>query len=107
MRATTTSLLMAAIWLCTGIAAAGAQPQNGPAGVGPDQGLGQQGPAQPSGPKTAPGSLSHQLSRSGGVIHPPPSADKAIVSPPNQSTSRTPVIPPPGTPGGNPLVQPK
>jgi hypothetical protein len=51
--------------------------------------------------------LSHQLSRSGGVIHPPPTADRGVIAPPNQGTSRTPVIPPPGTPGGNPLVQPK
>jgi hypothetical protein len=42
------------------------------------------------------GSLSHRLSRSGGVLHPPPF-----------SGSSTPVIPPPGTPGGNPHLQPK
>jgi len=60
-----------------------------------------------SGSGKAPGSLSEELSRSGGIIHPPASGDGNVVLPPNQRTSRTPIIPPPGTPGGNPLVQPK
>ncbi|HZU88736.1 MAG TPA: hypothetical protein VE993_05715 [Stellaceae bacterium] len=47
-------------------------------------------------PGTNSGSLSHRLSRSGGVLHPPPF-----------SGNSTPVIPPPGTPGGNPHIQPK
>jgi hypothetical protein len=45
---------------------------------------------------TSGGSLSRRLSRSGGVLHPPPF-----------SGSSTPVIPPPGTPGGNPNIRPK
>jgi hypothetical protein len=60
-----------------------------------------------SGESNPSGSLSHVLSQSGGVIHPPPSADRNVVPPPNQDSSRTPVIRPPGTPGGNPAVQPK
>lgn len=51
------------------------------------------------------GSLSQQLSRSNGVICPPP-IDPAIKKP-APSTGSMPVIPPPGTPGGNPNVQPK
>jgi hypothetical protein len=60
-----------------------------------------------AGSEGAQGSLSHELSRSSGVIHPPPSGDHGVVQPPMQDQSRMPVIPPPGTPGGNPLVRPK
>jgi hypothetical protein len=111
---------MATLGLCVGIGVAGAPGATSAAGV--DQRLAQNTqpptvpngngdtiPQQqpPSGSNPAHGSLSHQLSRSGGVIHPPPTGDGGVVAPPNQGTSRTPVIPPPGTPGGNPLVQPK
>jgi hypothetical protein len=41
-------------------------------------------------------SLSARLNRSGGVLHPP------LLGP-----HSTPVIPPPGTPGGNPNIKPK
>jgi hypothetical protein len=52
------------------------------------------------------GDLSRQLSQSNGVICPPQQVDPAIKQPaPNEGA--TPVIPPPGTPGGNPNVQPK
>lgn len=47
-------------------------------------------------PGTGGRSLSRELSRTGGVIHPPPIG-----------RASTPVIPPPGTPGGNPDVKPK
>ncbi len=60
-----------------------------------------------SGSTMAPGSLSHELNRSGGVLPPPPTGDEGVVSPPNQDSSRTPVIPPPGSPGGNQQIQPK
>jgi hypothetical protein len=50
--------------------------------------------------------LSDKLSRSGGVICPPRSADQEIVTPP-PGGGRTPVIPPPGSPGGDPNVRPK
>jgi hypothetical protein len=53
-------------------------------------------------------SLSHQLNRSGGVIHPPTDVDPGITQPaPEIGPHSTPVIPPPGTPGGNPDVKPK
>ncbi len=51
-------------------------------------------------------SLSRQLAESEGVICPPPNVDPAIAKPaPGGGTM--PVIPPPGSPGGNPHVQPK
>lgn len=51
-------------------------------------------------------SLSDQLAQSGGVICPPPAVDPNIKTP-APDTGRMPVIKPPGTPGGNPNVQPK
>ena len=52
-------------------------------------------------------SLSHELSRSRGVIKPPPTPDQNVMTPPNENAVKTPVIAPPGTPGGNPMVIPK
>jgi hypothetical protein len=50
--------------------------------------------------------LSNQLSNSSGVICPPAGVDPDMnVSPPGGG--RTPVIPPPGSPGGDPDVKPK
>jgi hypothetical protein len=50
--------------------------------------------------------LSDQLSQSKGVICPPAGVDPGISVPPIGG-GRTPVIPPPGTPGGDPNIQPK
>src|SRR5207253_8346759 len=56
----------------------------------------------------APGTLSEQLSRSGGVIQPPSHADRKIEAPtPDPGAQSMPVIPPPGSPGGDPTVKPK
>ena len=64
----------------------------------------------PAGSRGA-GSLSEQLDRSKGVIVPPASTantDPGIVKPaPSTGATSMPVIPPPGTPGGDPNVQPK
>lgn len=49
--------------------------------------------------------LSSKLAQSGGVIC-PPAVDPEIKAP-TPEAGRTPVIPPPGSPGGNPQVQPK
>jgi len=51
-------------------------------------------------------SLSDRLARSGGVICPPAQVDPAIKAPTPPEGSM-PVIPPPGSPGGDPSVQPK
>jgi len=51
---------------------------------------------------------SQQLDRSKGVIRPPQSVDPEIqVPPPDPGAQKTPVIPPPGSPGGDPTIQPK
>jgi len=51
-------------------------------------------------------SLSDRLARSDGVICPPPGVDPAISAPP-PGGGRTPVISPPGSPGGDPNIRPK
>jgi hypothetical protein len=50
--------------------------------------------------------LSDKLARTDGVICPPPNVDPEIKLP-TPDAGRTPVIPPPGSPGGDPNVQPK
>jgi hypothetical protein len=67
-------------------------------------GVGNNGPS--SNETTGSRSLSDQLSQSNGVICPPAGIDPGISAPPIGG-GRTPVIPPPGTPGGDPSIQPK
>jgi hypothetical protein len=50
--------------------------------------------------------LSDHLASSGGVICPPPGVDPQIKAP-TPEAGKMPVIPPPGTPGGDQNVQPK
>jgi hypothetical protein len=57
---------------------------------------------------SSPQSLSDKLESTGGVIRPPSeiAPDMTVPAPaPNPGT--TPVIPPPGSPGGDPTIQPK
>ena len=99
--------LTAAMFLCAGIGIAAAQTQNGATGAAPDHAPAATGQVPQSGSSTTPGSLSHELNRSGGN-HPAaadPRSGRRVAA--NQGISRTPVIPPPGSPGGNPNVQPK
>lgn len=113
-------LLATAMFLCAGIGVVGAQTKGQGASPAPDQGPAQNDQLHPnvpggngteqqpqSGSSAPPGTLSHELNRSGGVIAPPTTGGGGVVPPPNQGTSATPVIPPPGSPGGNQQVQPK
>jgi hypothetical protein len=59
-----------------------------------------------SGSGQSPRSPGEELNHSGGVLQPPPTPDAGVVSPPSEGSSM-PVIPPPGTPGGNPQLKPK
>jgi hypothetical protein len=52
-------------------------------------------------------SLSDRLSRDKGTIAPPNVDPGMTVRPPARCVGSTPVIPPPGSPGGNPSVIPK
>ena len=50
--------------------------------------------------------LGDRLAKSNGVLCPPSGVDPDMRAP-TPETGNTPVIPPPGSPGGNPNVQPK
>lgn len=66
-------------------------------------------PEEPSGATGTTGSnLSEKLERSDGVIKPPSNIDPEITAkPPVPNPGTTRVIPPPGSPGGNPNIEPK
>jgi hypothetical protein len=50
--------------------------------------------------------LSDKLARSDGVLCPPTGVDPQMRAP-TPDTGNTPVIPPPGSPGGDPTIRPK
>jgi hypothetical protein len=52
------------------------------------------------------GPLSDQLARSDGVLCPPAGVDPQMRAP-TPDAGNTPVIPPPGSPGGDPTIRPK
>jgi hypothetical protein len=64
------------------------------------------GEGEPHNPATPPDNLTKRLAQSDGVICPPPGVDPEIRLP-TPDTGRTPVIPPPGSPGGDPSIRPK
>ena len=51
--------------------------------------------------------LGKKLDRTDGVIHPPPGVDPGLTIAPPHTQGTMPVIPPPGTPGGDPGLRPK
>jgi hypothetical protein len=51
--------------------------------------------------------LSDKLARSDGVLCPPTGVDPEIRAPTPETGSNMPVIPPPGSPGGDPTIRPK
>ena len=61
---------------------------------------------KPQSAETTGKSLSEQLARSDGVICPPSGVDPDIRAPTPKGGSM-PVIPPPGSPGGDPTIRPK
>jgi hypothetical protein len=76
-----------------------------PKACGPGDRL-QPGSPNPSAPSATTGeNLSERLARTDGVIC-PPNVDPEIRAP-TPDTGKTPVIPPPGGPGGDPSVRPK
>jgi hypothetical protein len=52
------------------------------------------------------GDLSDKLNSTNGVIHPEGTVDPGVLKP-APDKGAMPIIPPPGSPGGNPDVQPK
>ena len=66
------------------------------------------GTAVPDGTTTGqrPEPLGDKLARSDGVLCPPAGVDPEMHAP-APDTGKTPVIPPPGSPGGDPTIRPK
>jgi len=75
----------------------------------PTKPMPQQGTVSPEGStigqRTEP--LGDKLARSDGVLCPPTGVDPEIRAPTPDTGSNMPVIPPPGSPGGDPNVRPK
>jgi len=100
------SVASAALLLCTAAMAASAQDRPSvvdPKGCAPSERLQTDGKASDG---KAGDTLSDKLARTDGVIC-PPNVDPESKAPTPQSGNRMPVIPPPGSPGGDPSIQPK
>jgi hypothetical protein len=89
--------------------AAAALAQTTPGAPGTDQVIPEKDRSRPQDlPGNSQQSLSDKLDKSGGVIKPPADVDPKMATPaPVPNPNSTPVIPPPGSPGGNPDVKPK
>jgi hypothetical protein len=89
--------------------AAPALAQTTPGAPGTDQVIPEKDRSRPQDqPGNSQQSLSDKLDKSGGVIKPPADVDPKMAKPaPVPNPNSTPVIPPPGSPGGNPDVKPK
>jgi hypothetical protein len=61
---------------------------------------------EPQQPAAAPENLTERLARADGVLCPPAGVDPEMRLP-TPDAGRTPVIPPPGSPGGDPSLRPK
>lgn len=100
-------MLIASAMILGGTLAASAQvtPPNPPST--------QAAPEQPRSPPTPrqhqspPQRQEGELSRSQGVLTPPETGDPVVKTPDQSVTPSTPVIPPPGTPGGRQDIEPK
>ena len=75
---------------------------------GPNTAPGQNAPGQfDSQARNGAQNLSDRLDRSGGVIRPPDNVDPGMHVPPPATGDKMPVVPAPGSPGGDPSVRPK
>ena len=74
----------------------------------PTEPVPQEGTVAPRGSTTgrAQESLGDRLAKSDGVLCPPPGVDPEMHAPTPQG-GKMPVIPPPGSPGGDPTIRPK
>ena len=100
---------LASIGLVLQMAGSGASAQNAPDQQNPRTQTAPQDPRSTQSDSKPGETLSERLDRSDGVIRPPATVtpDMPQARPPAPDPRTTPVIPPPGTPGGNPQIQPK
>jgi hypothetical protein len=109
------TLLLFSLLAASGVAAAQAPPAP-PAQTAPPAGAGNCAPMQstpqgniaPQGTTTGQSSepLGDKLAKSDGVLCPPAGVDPQMRAP-TPDTGNTPVIRPPGSPGGDPTIRPK
>jgi hypothetical protein len=86
-----------------------AAPARNATGCAPTQSMPQQGTIEPQGTAATDSRaepLSDKLARSDGVLCPPTGVDPEIRAP-TPKTGNMPVIPPPGSTGGDPTIRPK
>ena len=83
-------------------------PERGSNNCAPTESMPREGSIAPQGTTTGQRAepLGDKLARSDGVLCPPTGIDPAIRAP-TPDTGNTPVIPPPGSPGGDPTIRPK
>ncbi|HEX7855321.1 MAG TPA: hypothetical protein VF503_16680 [Sphingobium sp.] len=83
-------------------------PARTPQNCVPTEAVPEEGTVAPRGTTTgrAPESLGDRLAKSDGVLCPPPGVDPEMHAPTPQGGTMK-VIPPPGSPGGDPIVRPK
>jgi hypothetical protein len=81
--------------------------QTAPGAAGTDQVIPEKDRSRPQDQSGSGSNLSDKLDKSGGVIKPNTDIDPKMDKPAPAMPSSTPVIPPPGSPGGNPDVKPK
>jgi hypothetical protein len=106
------ALALLAAGLLIGAADGRAQTVDTPPRADPEQHETMPPPPTPGAPgpvrNDTPETLTQKLNQTQGVIAPPKHVDPDIQKPaPDVGPQSTPVIPPPGTPGNNPNVQPK
>ena len=90
---------------CAAVSVAFAQAQAPGPNRAPDQNAPSQFDAQSGRQRDQ--TLSERLDRSGGVIHPPANVDPEMHVKPPATGDKMPVLPAPGSPGGDPSVKPK
>jgi hypothetical protein len=103
-----TAIALAFVISAVGAATAAPEPERPPAAADPKAcAPGEVSPPRDGREETtgAGNNLSDKLARTDGVIC-PPNVDPEIRAP-TPETGRTPVIPPPGSPGGDPNIRPK
>jgi hypothetical protein len=88
-------------------AASPASGQSSAPSTKPDQNAPSQFDAESTQPQQRNENLSERLDRSDGVIHPPDSVDPEMRVAPPPTGDKMPVVPAPGSSGGDPTIKPK
>jgi hypothetical protein len=88
-------------------AASEASGQSSAPSTKPDQNAPSQFDAESTQPQQRNQNLSERLDRSGGVIRPPDSVDPEMRVAPPPTGDKMPVVPAPGSPGGDQTIKPK